>query len=113
MRNLKGIKGEEIAKRFLEKNGYVILEQNYVNKIGEIDIVAKHKKTKTIVFVEVKFRTDLKYGYPREAVNLKKQQKIKLVAQTFITEYKLFESCVRFDVIDILNNEITHIENAF
>lgn len=113
MRNLKGIKGEEIAKCFLEKNGYVILEQNYVNKIGEIDIVAKHKKTKTIVFVEVKFRTDLKYGYPREAVNLKKQQKIKLVAQNFITEYKLFESCVRFDVIDILNNEITHIENAF
>ena len=57
-----GEKGESLAARFLKKNGYKILEQNYRTKLGEIDIIATERKT--IVFVEVKTRKSTRYGSP-------------------------------------------------
>ena len=109
---ISGIKGETLAKQFLEKNGYKILECNYKNKIGEIDIIAKHQNT--VVFVEVKQRQSLKFGYPREAVNYSKQQKIRRVATVYLKYKGLWDKInVRFDVVDVLGSEITHIENAF
>lgn len=111
MKNIIGKQGEIVAVNFLLENKYKILETNYKNKIGEIDIIAK--KNNFIVFVEVKFRSSLAFGYPREAVNLHKQNKIKLVAQCYLQKHSLLNSAVRFDVIEILNNKITHIENAF
>lgn len=107
-----GIKGEVFAKNFLEKNGYKVLATNYKNKIGEIDIIAQINNV--LVFVEVKARESLKYGHPREAVNFYKQQKIRQVATAYLMQNKLYDKInVRFDVIDILGEKITHIENAF
>lgn len=108
---IKGKENEIIAKNFLKNKGYKIIECNYKNDIGEIDIIAKQKDV--LVFVEVKYRTTNMYGLPREAVGKFKQQKIKQVATIYLQTNKLFDSKIRFDVIEILGDEITHIENAF
>ena len=55
-----GIIGEKIAQKYLKNNGYKIIENNYYTRNGEIDIIAN--KEKYIVFVEVKTRTNEKYG---------------------------------------------------
>ena len=110
MNNL-GVLGEELAKNYLKNKKYKILECNYTTPIGEIDIVAKHKNT--IVFVEVKTRANTKFGLPRESVTPFKQSKIKQVATLYLKQNNALNIAVRFDVIDILNGEVTHIENAF
>jgi putative endonuclease len=61
-----GEKGESLAAWYLKKSGYKIIEQNYRTPLGEIDIIAKEKKT--IVFVEVKSRQSVRYGNPKWAV---------------------------------------------
>ncbi len=106
-----GFKGEQIAKQYLIKKKYQILESNYKVDIGEIDIIAKQKDI--TVFVEVKTRSSNFYGYPREAVNLYKQNKIRKVALTYLKMMKNVDSKIRFDVIEILEDKVIHIENAF
>lgn len=64
---------EDAAAAYLEKNGYVILERNYRDRLGEIDIIAKNGIE--LVFVEVKYRRTLEKGDPAEAVHLLKQRK--------------------------------------
>lgn len=87
---------------------------NYRCKYGEIDIIARSHQDKSIVFVEVKYRSSLRYGLPYEAVDKNKQRKIMLVSKNYINENKLsFESKYRYDVISIYGNDIEYIENAF
>lgn len=106
-----GDNGEKLAIKYLKQKHYRIIETKYKNKIGEIDIIAKYKNI--LVFVEVKYRTNDYFGLPREAVNIYKQQKIRLVATSYLKSKNLLDNPCRFDVIDILNGEITHIENCF
>lgn len=73
-----GIKGEELAVKFLKKKGYRIISRNFKSPIGEIDIIAEDLGT--FVFVEVKTRSDESFGYPFEAVNYKKREKLRRVA---------------------------------
>lgn len=110
-----GLQGEQIASRYIEELGYKVLENNYRTKKGEIDIIAFHKET--IVFTEVKTRTNLKYGYPVEAVTPKKATTIKNVALEYISKGNL-DYKVRFDVVEIFfsnekNYKVKLIENAF
>lgn len=107
----KGDIGENKAVKYLTDKGYEIIETNYKNKIGEIDIIAKEGER--IVFVEVKARTTAKYGYPREAVNEFKQRKIRMVAESYLKSKRLLNSYIRFDVIEILAGKITHLISAF
>lgn len=107
-----GIKGEILAADFLKKKGYKLIKpQGFSCKFGQIDIVAKDGDD--LVFVEVKARTSSAYGMPYEAVNAEKRRKIILTARYFITVNKLFDTNIRFDIISILRDEITHYENAF
>lgn len=108
---LLGIKGEILAQKYLRKNKYKILKTNFKNKIGEIDIIAQ--KNSVIVFVEVKTRTTTKYGRASEAVDFFKQQKLRKVAQSYLVKEKLVDTFVRFDVIEVYDKEINHIQNAF
>ena len=108
---VKGKKNEQLAYEYLKKRKYKILEINYVNAIGEIDIIAKDKNA--IVFVEVKFRKSAAFGYPLEAVDVRKQNKIRRVATIYLKQNSLFDEEIRFDVLSVLGEEITHIENAF
>lgn len=106
-----GAKGEVKAKDYLIKLGYKILETNYSNKIGEIDIIAQDGQI--IVFVEVKARDSLKFGYPREAVTSYKQNKIHKVAMGYLKFHRSFNNPIRFDCVEILGDEITHLKNCF
>ena len=103
--------GEATAVNFLKQKGYKIVELNYTNKLGEIDIVAKENNV--LVFVEVKTRSSDKFGFGREAVDIRKQHKLRNVAQGYLKYKKLFDQSCRFDVIEIMGDKITHIENAF
>jgi len=110
-----GQKGEEIACELLIKKGYHIVERNYRCPIGEIDIIAYNRNT--LVFIEVKYRTSRKYGYPAESVDIRKQKRIIKTAQYYLIEKKLLDCTCRFDVVEVenINNEIkiNIIENAF
>lgn len=108
---IKGRVGEEQARTFLESNNYEILETNFTTKIGEIDIIAKQDNR--IIFIEVKERATARFGYPREAVNLKKQQTIRNVADCYLKSHRLYNQLIRFDVIEILAGKITHLIAAF
>ena len=108
---IKGDIGENKAVKYLTDKGYEILETNYKNKLGEIDIIAKDDTR--IVFVEVKARATAKDGYPREAVNEYKQRKIRMVAESYLKSKRLLNSYIRFDVIEILAGNITHLIAAF
>lgn len=113
--NAIGNKGEELAVKFLRQKGYLIVERNFKTKFGEIDIIAKDNNT--IVFVEVKARTNTHFGYPFEAVNEKKRIKLKNLALIFMKKYNK-EFPIRFDIVSILfmsdgNKKIEHIKDAF
>ena len=112
-RHETGRVGEEVACDYVKKLGYEIIEKNYRNKMGEIDIIAKDKNE--IVFIEVKSRSNINYGYPCEAVNYKKKRKITNVAKYYILDNSLEDISVRFDVIEIYltDKKINHIVNAF
>lgn len=103
--------GEKLAESYLKKQKYYILEKNYKNKLGEIDIIAKDGET--LVFIEVKTRKTTEFGLPREAVTKFKQNKIRLVATEYLKKNNSLNASCRCDVIDILDDNITHIKNAF
>ncbi len=109
----KGDLGEHIALTYLLKNGARIIEKNYKIKSGEIDIIANIDSE--LVFIEVKSRSSIRYGYPSESVNIKKIRKISNVAKYYIFINKLYDIPIRFDVIEVYFNEnkINHIVNAF
>jgi putative endonuclease len=110
-----GKESESLAVRYLKKNGYKILEQNYRNKIGEIDIIAKEKGT--LVFVEVKARKTHGFGNPKWAVTPKKQRKISMVALYYLKTTKQTHAKARFDVVSLSlvkdNPQIEIIKYAF
>ena len=103
--------GEKKAEKFLISQGYKILDKNYKTYIGEIDIIAKENDV--IVFVEVKTRSSDDFGSPCEAVNSKKIDKYYKVATEYLISRKLTGYACRFDVIEIENDSINHIVNAF
>lgn len=98
------------AAAYLKRRGYKIIETNYRSPFGEIDIIAQ--KGGALVFVEVKKRKSGLYGGGAAAVDMRKRQRIIKTAQSYIM-YMTEEKEMRFDVIEILDGEISHIENAF
>lgn len=106
-----GTDGENLAAQYLKKHGYKILERNFTCHFGEIDIIAQ--KNGMIVFVEVKSRATDAFGQPIEAVNYYKRQTIVKCANRWLYVHKCTGVPVRFDVVDILQGEITHITDAF
>ena len=112
--NELGRLGENMAKDFLEKKGFKIIDLNWRHHLHEVDIVAIHQKM--WIFIEVKTRSTLKYGFPDESVDIKKERMLQEAAEIYI-EQKDFCYEIRFDIISILKNEheekIYHIIDAF
>lgn len=108
-----GAKYEIVAAEHLSRQGYEILERNYRNSYGEIDLVGKEDET--LVFVEVKYRGTKNYGDPLEAVDVRKQRKICKTAFYYYVNHGYEEGVpCRFDVIAIdADEKIRHIKNAF
>ncbi len=103
--------GEKFALQYLGNKGYKFVEKNYKNKIGEIDLIMKDGEY--LVFVEVKTRATNQFGFPREAVNYHKQNKIRKVATLYMMQHGCYPCACRFDVVEVLENEVTHLINAF
>ena len=114
MRQL-GVKGEDLAATFLKRKGYRIAERNYKTPVGEIDIIAEDRGT--LVFIEVKTRTDDSFGLPFEAVNSKKREKLRKVALFYLKNRCRKDVPSRFDVLSIRagdgKSDIEHIVDAF
>ena len=117
LNQLFGKRSETAAVTHLKKLGYKILETNYRNRLGEIDIIAKDRDT--IAFVEVKARKSKTYGNPKWAITPKKQRKISMVALSYLKATRQIDAKARFDVVTVtLNSEDTTstidvIKNAF
>lgn len=116
-----GAFGEQKAVEYLLGCHCQVLKTNFrVGRIGEIDIIARDGEY--ICFIEVKTRRTTNYGSPGEAVIFSKQQKIHRIAAIYLANPVLSDSCVRFDIIEIMIDDkkdqlaiksIHHIKNAF
>ncbi len=111
------IKGENLARNFLKRNGYKILKRNYVSKSGEIDIIGYDRGT--IAFVEVKTRRSESFGTPELAITNEKRSRIMRTALNYLTVNKIEDIDYRFDAVSILfkedvkNPEIELFKDAF
>ncbi len=95
-----GSRGEELAAKFLQAQGYRILEAKVRMRWGEIDLVAWAGKT--LCFIEVKTRSSLRFGFPEEAVGFKKQWRLARLAQGYLKRRRLGSPPLRFDVVSLL-----------
>ena len=107
----KGIKGEQIALAYLEKKGYKLMDTRYSTHYGEVDLIVK--KEDVIVFVEVKYRHKGQKGKGVITNKKQKRNKILLTIQQYLLDHGLVDTALRVDVIEISNNDLWHIENAF
>lgn len=109
--------GEVIAAEYLKNNGYNILDRNFRNRFGEIDIICSTNDI--LVFCEIKSRYTNSYGSPMESVTYLKQKQIIKLSSLYILSNKHFNCNIRYDVIEvILNNsnnsfKLNHLKDAF
>ncbi|MGJ8687701.1 MAG: YraN family protein [Spongiibacteraceae bacterium] len=111
-----GAAAEKLACAHLRKQGLRIIETNYHSRFGEIDIIAA--SSTHIIFCEVRFRKNNRYGSPEESVDQKKQQRILQTAQIYLSQLKNNTLPCRFDVIAITPDQHGHhqlnwLTNAF
>ncbi|HEX4129780.1 MAG TPA: YraN family protein [Pirellulales bacterium] len=112
-----GARGEDAAARYLRGHGYRILARGKRSRMGEIDIVARDGRT--LVFVEVKTRTDRAHGHPVEMVHVDKQRRLTRLALGYMKRYRLLEQPARFDIVaitwpaDAPQPQIEHFKHAF
>lgn len=109
-------RGESAAAAYLENRGYEILQRNWRCKYGEVDIVALDEDT--LVFVEVKTRTNIDMGFPEEAVDAAKRDKYEKIAAAYLVKNRTAPMALRFDVIGLLvvapdQAVVRHHINAF
>lgn len=109
--------GEDIACKYLKNNNYKIIDKNFTCRQGEIDIIAKDKARKEMVFIEVKTRSNFKYGQPCEAINKEKRKHICQASKYYICKNKISNVAIRLDVIEVVIKDgkynVNHIEKAF
>jgi putative endonuclease len=98
-RQLLGAEGERAAEKFLRRQRYTIVARNYRCPSGEVDLVALDRST--VVFIEVKTRTQAGFGSPLEAVDRRKQRQIQRAAQHYLTTNRLHDRDARFDVVGV------------
>ncbi len=97
----KGRNGEQMARRFLQRQGLQYVSQNFHRRIGEIDLIMFDEHRNSWVLVEVRYRSKLLYGNPVNSVDYHKQQKLKRVARAFLQSQTSDKQHARIDVIAI------------
>jgi putative endonuclease len=110
-----GLRGEAIAVLEIERQGYVILDRRYRTRFGEIDIIARDGDA--VVFVEVKTKSDSRYGDPAEMVTAGKQRRLVSMAEEYAAGHRLDNTPCRFDVVavdaSIVPPAVTIYKDAF
>ena len=111
-----GMRGEAAVAAWLRRHGYTLLCHSYHCRYGEIDLIAQ--KGAVLCFVEVKLRSGVRYGLPREAVTAQKQEKLRKTALFYLSAHEL-DCPARFDVAEVYAGDdgaverIEYLENAF
>ncbi len=101
LRQQKGNKAEDIACRYLQKKGMRLVRKNFSCKYGEIDLIMQDQDT--LVFVEVRYRSNDYYGTAIESINHLKQQRIRKTAEWYLQYHdEEQEYCWRYDCIGIM-----------
>lgn len=103
--------GEKIAKDYLEKQGYKILEQNYKTKYAEIDLIARYKNE--LIFVEVRTKKGENFGTPEESLDKRKLRKLRWNAQGYVNQVR-WQGPYRIDAVCIVldgNNKVKRINH--
>ena len=111
-KNNAGLEPEKLAATYLASQGLRLVTQNYHCKYGEIDLIMKHAKT--LVFIEVRLRSNEQFGSAGASITSQKQQKVILTTQHFLQQYG--DCQCRFDAILMNKADANHIEwvrNAF
>lgn len=99
-----GLLAEDLASKTLKEKGYKILERNFSNRFGEIDIIAQDGDV--LVFIEVKAKKGLKFGSPEEMINAYKLRRIQKMAEVYLNGRT--PAC-RIDVVAILLSEANEL----
>lgn len=112
--NPYGKLGEDMAEKYLLSQKYTILSRNYHSRFGEIDIIANDKGS--IVFIEVKTRTQSKFGSPLEAITKNKLFKMVKTSQFYLSANNLHGKFYRYDAVEVIFNNaekptINHLQN--
>ncbi len=115
-KDVLGRRGEDLAARFLEQQGLVVLSRNWRCRLGELDLVATD--TRRLVVCEVKTRSGTRYGEPAEAVDGRKAARIRRVTQAWLAAHQVCWVEIRFDVLAVVAEPgrpatVRHFEAAF
>ena len=111
-----GDRGEAEVAKYLRKKGYTLLSSQWRCRFGELDLVARSRKG-VICFVEVKLRSEGAIGLPREFVDVRKQQRLRRAAESYLARFEL-DAPARFDVAEVYVQQngtlrVEYLENAF
>jgi putative endonuclease len=107
-----GKEGEDIGARYLQSNGFKIVERNFRTPFGEIDIIAR--KGKKLYFVEVKTRTSSEYGRGVEAVDRRKISHIVNSINFYLGNKNVDYEIGILDILKVGDEfEITYIRDIF
>ena len=114
--NNAGLAAENLAASYLSAQGLTLIAHNYHCRFGEIDLIMKHAKT--LVFIEVRLRSNQKFGSAGASITPQKQQKLIATAQYYLQQYGQAQGnlACRFDVVLMDKVDLQHIEwirNAF
>ncbi|CAM3653313.1 YraN family protein [Flavobacterium saliperosum] len=106
--------GEELAVDFLQKEGYEIVERNWIFQKAEVDIIAQ--KENVLAIVEVKTRSSIDFGDPQDFVNSKKIKLLVKAVDEYVSRSEL-DLTVRFDIVAVSKDatiyKIEHLQDAF
>ena len=106
-----GLRGEQQAEGYLCSLGMQVIDRRYRGADGEIDLIMRDENY--IVFVEVKARPGSRNGAGVQAVTTDKQRRMFHAATAFLVERQMLDCPVRFDVVELTQDGILHIPNAF
>lgn len=109
-KQVSGAAGEDKALQHLEARGLTLVQRNFRCKGGEIDLIMRERTT--LVFVEVRKRSDARFGGAAASVTSHKQARLVLAAQYFLQRYREPPAC-RFDVVAIDAERIDWLVDAF
>ena len=98
-RRERGSQAESLALTWLQHHGYRLIEANYHRRVGEIDLVVLDPDHRTIVFVEVRFRSQQQFGGALESVDYRKQRKLRRTANAWLQQHASSMTPARIDVI--------------
>jgi len=97
--------------RYIESLQFYVLDRNYYSRFGELDIIAKDQNT--LVFIEVKYRTNGNYGHPSESINYYKRRNIINTAMWYMKDKGIQNCNVRFDIALWYKGHIDYYKGAF